>query len=123
MSPFLLLLLLLLLVRYSEFLLREDNEDVIPFAVAVGDAQQLVNYFHSNGQYQEAMVTSQAACEDAFHRPHLLKKPKSSYSSDGVSETDLGNYNRYASCWCARIWTSAGVKRLGQLQNVLLVLV
>ena len=69
MSPFL-LLLLLLLVRYSEFLLRENNEDIIPFAVAAGDAQQLVNYFHSNGQYQEAMVTSQAACEDAFHRPH-----------------------------------------------------
>ena len=90
---------ILLFVRYSDFLLQEDNEDIIPFSVATGDTQQLVSYFHSIGQYQEAMVTSQAACEDAFHHPHLLKKAKSPHGG-GAPEADLDSYKRYASCWC-----------------------
>ena len=80
--------------RYSEFLLQEDSEEIIPFSVATGDVQQLVSYFHGNGQFLEAMAMSQAACDDAFHRPHLMKTSKSSHD-DTVSEADLKNYKRW----------------------------
>ncbi|XP_070198103.1 WD repeat-containing protein 17-like [Littorina saxatilis] len=79
--------------RYSEFLLKEDNEDIIPFAVASGEPQQLVSYFHGNGQYLEAMVASQAACDDAFHHPHLLKKPKTPHHGS-ASEADTAKHKR-----------------------------
>ena len=76
------------MVRYAKFLLKEDSEDVIPFAMATGNAEQLVDHFHRNGQYSEGILASQAACEDAFHHPHLLSKSKSTVE-ESVSNSQL----------------------------------
>lgn len=61
------------LVRYCQYLHSKDNEDIIPFCVAMGDAQQLVTYLHDNGQLMDAVIASQAACEETFCRPQLCE--------------------------------------------------
>ncbi|XP_076467583.1 LOW QUALITY PROTEIN: WD repeat-containing protein 17-like [Babylonia areolata] len=88
--------------RYTKFLRQEENEDVIPFAAATGNVQELVRYFHSNGQYQEAMVSSQAACEDAFFHPHLVKDSKSHHSSES-SEADQNSHRELLKESCLQL--------------------
>ncbi|PVD35249.1 hypothetical protein C0Q70_06530 [Pomacea canaliculata] len=61
------------LTRYCQYLHSKDNEDIIPFCVAMGDAQQLVTYLHDNGQLMDAVIASQAACEETFCRPQLCE--------------------------------------------------
>ncbi|KAK7486957.1 hypothetical protein BaRGS_00021773 [Batillaria attramentaria] len=78
--------------RYSDFLVKENTEDVIPFCVATGDALQLVRYFHDNGHFLDAMIASQAACEDAFFHPHLAAKSKSKQETS--PEKELQAYKR-----------------------------
>jgi hypothetical protein len=83
---------LIFLCRYSQFLQSKSSEEVIPFAVATGNVGQLVGHFHGNGQYLDAMVGAQAACEDAFYHPHLLKKEKS--QAGGVTEEELNEHKQ-----------------------------
>ncbi|KAL8623251.1 hypothetical protein ACOMHN_062737 [Nucella lapillus] len=88
--------------RYAEFLRQANSEDIIPFAVATGNAEQLVRYFHGNGQYQEAMVSAQAACEDALFHPHLGKKDRTHLQPES-SEADRHRHRQLLQDSCLQL--------------------
>jgi hypothetical protein len=47
-------------------LVREESDEVVPFGVAIGDTELLINNFTNRGQMFEAVLTAQVACEGTF---------------------------------------------------------
>ncbi|XP_013910742.1 PREDICTED: WD repeat-containing protein 17 isoform X1 [Thamnophis sirtalis] len=52
-----------LMQRRADQLIQEENDDVIPYCIAIGDVKKLVTFFISKGQLKEALLVAQAACE------------------------------------------------------------
>ncbi|NXP61111.1 WDR17 protein, partial [Chloropsis cyanopogon] len=52
-----------LMQRRADQLIQEENDDVIPYCIAIGDVKKLVSFFTSRGQLKEALLVAQAACE------------------------------------------------------------
>uniref|UniRef100_A0A8C5S7X5 Gem-associated protein 5 TPR domain-containing protein n=1 Tax=Laticauda laticaudata TaxID=8630 RepID=A0A8C5S7X5_LATLA len=52
-----------LMQRRADQLIQEENDEVIPYCLAIGDVKKLVTFFISRGQLKEALFVAQAACE------------------------------------------------------------
>lgn len=75
--------------RYTKFLAKEDDENLIPFCTAIGDPEALVEFSCARGQLSDAVLAAQVACEGIFDEmaqtDHTDKglcngiKPKKSY--------------------------------------------
>lgn len=52
--------------RYTRYLFKEDNENLVPFCTAIGDPQTLVEFSCARGQLSSAVLTAQVACEGIF---------------------------------------------------------
>ncbi|XP_039176577.1 WD repeat-containing protein 17 isoform X1 [Crotalus tigris] len=52
-----------LMQRRADQLIQEENDEVIPYCIAIGDVKKLVTFFISSGQLKEALLVAQAACE------------------------------------------------------------
>ncbi|NWV38305.1 WDR17 protein, partial [Grantiella picta] len=76
-----------LMQRRADQLIQEENDDVIPYCIAIGDVEKLVSFFTLRGQLKEALLVAQAACEG-----NIQKLPLSTRSGDsGGHNTD--DYN------------------------------
>lgn len=40
-------------------MIQEENDDVIPYCIAIGDVKKLVSFFTSRGQLKEALLVVQ----------------------------------------------------------------
>ncbi|XP_065550951.1 WD repeat-containing protein 17 isoform X3 [Lathamus discolor] len=76
-----------LMQRRADQLIQEENDDVIPYCIAVGDVKKLVSFFTSRGQLKEALLVAQAACEGNIQISPLSTTAGSS-NSDGNSADD-----------------------------------
>ena len=47
-------------------MVREESDEVVPFGVAIGDTELLINNFTNRGQMFEAVLIAQVACEGTF---------------------------------------------------------
>ena len=56
-------------LRRTKTLVEEDSDDVIPYCVATGNAEDLVQFFVSRGQLQDAFIAATAACEGSIALP------------------------------------------------------
>jgi len=63
--------------RRAEQLIMEDSTDSVPYCVATGDIEQLIEFFVNRCQLQDAVMIAQAACEGYF--PNV---PESGQSRD-----------------------------------------
>ena len=61
-----LICLIYIYCRYASRLVREESDEVVPFGVAIGDTELLINNFTNRGQMFEAVLTAQVACEGTF---------------------------------------------------------
>lgn len=52
--------------RYTKFLAKEDDENLIPFCTAIGDPEALVEFSCARGQLSDAVLAAQVACEGIF---------------------------------------------------------
>ncbi|KFP71818.1 WD repeat-containing protein 17 [Acanthisitta chloris] len=78
-----------LMQRRADQLIQEENDDVIPYCIAVGDVKKLVSFFTSRGQLKEALLVAQSACEGNIQMlPHSTP---SGSSNPGGNNTD--DYN------------------------------
>ncbi|OXB84140.1 UNVERIFIED_CONTAM: hypothetical protein H355_012258 [Colinus virginianus] len=75
-------------LRRADQLIQEENDDVIPYCIAIGDVKKLVSFFTSRGQLKEALLVAQAACEG-----NIQMSPLSTVS--GSSNSDLNNTDDY----------------------------
>uniref|UniRef100_A0A8U8AV71 Gem-associated protein 5 TPR domain-containing protein n=1 Tax=Geospiza parvula TaxID=87175 RepID=A0A8U8AV71_GEOPR len=48
-----------LMQRRADQLIQEENDDVIPYCIAIGDVKKLVSFFTSRGQLKEALLVAQ----------------------------------------------------------------
>ncbi|XP_051475988.1 WD repeat-containing protein 17 isoform X2 [Apus apus] len=71
-----------LMQRRADQLIQEENDDVIPYCIAIGDVKKLVSFFTSRGQLKEALLVAQAACEGNIQMSPLCITSGSS-NSDG----------------------------------------
>uniref|UniRef100_A0A672UJM9 WD repeat domain 17 n=1 Tax=Strigops habroptila TaxID=2489341 RepID=A0A672UJM9_STRHB len=78
-----------LMQRRADQLIQEENDDVIPYCIAVGDVKKLVSFFTARGQLKEALLVAQAACEGNIQISPLSTTGGSSNS--GGNNTD--DYN------------------------------
>ncbi|NXN85959.1 WDR17 protein, partial [Bombycilla garrulus] len=78
-----------LMQRRADQLIQEENDDVIPYCIAVGDVKKLVSFFTSRGQLKEALLVAQAACEGNIQM--LPLSTASGTSNAGGNNTD--DYN------------------------------
>ncbi|NXX02454.1 WDR17 protein, partial [Larus smithsonianus] len=78
-----------LMQRRADQLIQEENDDVIPYCIAIGDVKKLVSFFTSRGQLKEALLVAQAACEGNIQMSPLSTATGS--SSPGANNTD--DYN------------------------------
>ncbi|XP_062349592.1 WD repeat-containing protein 17 isoform X5 [Cinclus cinclus] len=78
-----------LMQRRADQLIQEENDDVIPYCIAVGDVKKLVSFFTSRGQLKEALLVAQAACEGNIQM--LPLSTTSGTSNSGGNNTD--DYN------------------------------
>ncbi|NWW75943.1 WDR17 protein, partial [Climacteris rufus] len=77
-----------LMQRRADQLIQEENDDVIPYCIAIGDVKKLVSFFTSRGQLKEALLVAQAACEGNIQ---MLTLSTSGTSNSGGNNTD--DYN------------------------------
>ncbi|GAB0188611.1 WD repeat-containing protein 17 [Grus japonensis] len=75
--------------RRADQLIQEENDDVIPYCIAIGDVKKLVSFFTSRGQLKEALLVAQAACEGNIQMSPL--STTSGYSNSDGNNTD--DYN------------------------------
>lgn len=54
-----LFILFICLIRRADQLIQEENDDVIPYCIAIGDVKKLVSFFTSRGQLKEALLVAQ----------------------------------------------------------------
>ncbi|RMC13989.1 hypothetical protein DUI87_09073 [Hirundo rustica rustica] len=78
-----------LMQRRADQLIQEENDDVIPYCIAIGDVKKLVSFFTSRGQLKEALLVAQAACEGNIQM--LPLSTTSGTSNSGGNNTD--DYN------------------------------
>ncbi|XP_048159854.1 WD repeat-containing protein 17 isoform X2 [Corvus hawaiiensis] len=78
-----------LMQRRADQLIQEENDDVIPYCIAIGDVRKLVSFFTSRGQLKEALLVAQAACEGNIQMLPLSTTSRTSNS--GGNNTD--DYN------------------------------
>ncbi|KAM4780664.1 WD repeat-containing protein 17 isoform 5-T5 [Cyanocitta cristata] len=78
-----------LMQRRADQLIQEENDDVIPYCIAIGDVKKLVSFFTSRGQLKEALLVAQAACEGNIQMLPLSTTSRTSNS--GGNNTD--DYN------------------------------
>ncbi|KAJ8335867.1 hypothetical protein SKAU_G00392090 [Synaphobranchus kaupii] len=78
-----------LMQRRADQLMQEDNNDVIPYCIATGDVQKLVNFFTSRGQLKEALLVAQGACEGNIRAPQT----SSTNHSASADEDNDSMYN------------------------------
>ncbi|NXO36731.1 WDR17 protein, partial [Locustella ochotensis] len=78
-----------LMQRRADQLIQEENDDVIPYCIAIGDVKKLVSFFTSRGQLKEALLVAQAACEGNIQMVPL--STTSGTSNSGGNSTD--DYN------------------------------
>ncbi|NXU34394.1 WDR17 protein, partial [Drymodes brunneopygia] len=78
-----------LMQRRADQLIQEENDDVIPYCIAIGDVKKLVSFFTSRGQLKEALLVAQAACEGNIQM--LPSSTTSGTSNSGGNNTD--DYN------------------------------
>ncbi|XP_068869857.1 WD repeat-containing protein 17 isoform X5 [Aphelocoma coerulescens] len=78
-----------LMQRRADQLIQEENDDVIPYCIAIGDVKKLVSFFTSRGQLKEALLVAQAACEGNIQMLPLSTTSRTSNS--GGNSTD--DYN------------------------------
>ncbi|KAK2527574.1 Wdr17 [Columba guinea] len=78
-----------LMQRRADQLIQEENDDVIPYCIAIGDVKKLVSFFTSRGQLKEALLVAQAACEGNIQMSTL--STTSGSSNSGGNNTD--DYN------------------------------
>ncbi|NXB05389.1 WDR17 protein, partial [Cnemophilus loriae] len=78
-----------LMQRRADQLIQEENDDVIPYCIAIGDVKKLVSFFTSRGQLKEALLVAQAACEGNIQM--LPLSTASGTSNSGGNNTD--DYN------------------------------
>ncbi|NXD17484.1 WDR17 protein, partial [Nothocercus nigrocapillus] len=76
-----------LMQRRADQLIQEENDDVIPYCIAVGDVKKLVSFFTSRGQLKDALLVAQAAFEGNIQTSPLPTTPGPS-NSDGNSICD-----------------------------------
>ncbi|XP_016074649.1 PREDICTED: WD repeat-containing protein 17 [Miniopterus natalensis] len=77
-----------LMQRRADQLIREGNDDVIPYCIATGDVEKLLRFFMARGQLKEALLVAQAACEgnmQTFQAP----APKGPSRCDDVRKGDF----------------------------------
>lgn len=46
-------------IRRADQLIQEENDEVIPYCIAIGDVKKLVTFFISSGQLKEALLVAQ----------------------------------------------------------------
>lgn len=63
--------------------MKEESDEVVPYGVAIGDYQLLIDSFTARGQLFEAVLTAQVACEGTF-----LPQLNSSSSHDLTNGTE-----------------------------------
>uniref|UniRef100_A0A8C0TXB2 WD repeat domain 17 n=1 Tax=Cyanistes caeruleus TaxID=156563 RepID=A0A8C0TXB2_CYACU len=78
-----------LMQRRADQLIQEENDDVIPYCIAIGDVKKLVSFFTSRGQLKEALLVAQAACEGNIQ---MLSLSTTSGTSN-VGENNTDDYN------------------------------
>ncbi|XP_068043144.1 WD repeat-containing protein 17 isoform X3 [Anomalospiza imberbis] len=78
-----------LMQRRADQLIQEENDDAIPYCIAIGDVKKLVSFFTSRGQLKEALLVAQAACEGNIQM--LPLSTTSGTSNSGGNNTD--DYN------------------------------
>ncbi|XP_042664033.1 WD repeat-containing protein 17 isoform X1 [Tyto alba] len=78
-----------LMQRRADQLIQEENDDVIPYCIAIGDVKKLVSFFTSRGQLKEALLVAQAACEGNIQMSSF--STTSGPSNSGGNNTD--DYN------------------------------
>ncbi|XP_038063248.1 WD repeat-containing protein 17-like [Patiria miniata] len=52
--------------RYANFLASESSNDCVPYYIATGNIQRLVDYFSLHNQLKDAMLVAQVACEEGI---------------------------------------------------------
>ncbi|NWH56052.1 WDR17 protein, partial [Geococcyx californianus] len=77
-----------LMQRRADQLIQEENDDVIPYCIAIGDVKKLISYFTSKGQLKEALLVAQAACEG-----NIQVSPLSTSGSSNSAENNTDDYN------------------------------
>ncbi|NWH72080.1 WDR17 protein, partial [Piaya cayana] len=77
-----------LMQRRADQLIQEENDDVIPYCIAIGDVKKLVSFFTSKGQLKEALLVAQAACEG-----NIQVSPLSTSGSSNSAENNTDDYN------------------------------
>ncbi|XP_070554435.1 WD repeat-containing protein 17-like isoform X2 [Ptychodera flava] len=77
--------------RHADCLMKEDNDACIPYCVATGQAAKLVDYHSGHGQFQEAMLVAQVACEGSLRPPYTAYRPDG--KCNGLEEP-LPDYNK-----------------------------
>uniref|UniRef100_A0A3Q3KCR6 Gem-associated protein 5 TPR domain-containing protein n=1 Tax=Monopterus albus TaxID=43700 RepID=A0A3Q3KCR6_MONAL len=58
-----------LMQRRADQLMDEDNDDAIPYCIAIGDIKKVVTFFTGRGQLLEALLIAQGACEGNIRAP------------------------------------------------------
>ncbi|NWY04358.1 WDR17 protein, partial [Nothoprocta ornata] len=76
-----------LMQRRADQLIQEENDDVIPYCIAVGDVKKLVSFFTSRGQLKDALLVAQAACEGNIQTSFSV--------TPGPSNSDGNNIHDY----------------------------
>ncbi|KFQ01276.1 WD repeat-containing protein 17, partial [Leptosomus discolor] len=77
-----------LMERRADQLIQEENDDVIPYCIAIGDVKKLVSFFTSRGQLKEALLVAQAACEG-----NIQTSPLSTSGSSDSGGNNTDDYN------------------------------
>ncbi|XP_021120602.1 WD repeat-containing protein 17 isoform X2 [Heterocephalus glaber] len=75
-----------LMQRRADQLIQEDKDDVIPYCIAIGDVKKLVTFFMSRGQFKEALLVTQAACEGNMQTLHVSTSKGAPHSDDFYKE-------------------------------------
>ncbi|KAL3878905.1 hypothetical protein ACJMK2_031231 [Sinanodonta woodiana] len=85
-----------LATRYTKFLMKEDSDNAVPYAVATADSNGLTKFFVTRGQMADAVLTAQMACEGTFLPQQHRRTLEKDYSSNNgkPSKDDLESLHK-----------------------------
>ena len=77
--------------RRAQFLIKEDSQETIPYCIATGGVETLVNFFTSRGQLKDAMLVATVASEGYITAPSISGRRSEGQLNgvDGPSEAEM----------------------------------
>ncbi|XP_022109388.1 WD repeat-containing protein 17-like [Acanthaster planci] len=97
--------------RYANFLASESSNDCVPYYIATGNIQKLVDFFSRHNQLKDAMLVAQVACEEGIEPATERVQPSvPSVDQNGLQEQSEENVRclNDVSCNLAKLYFQDG---------------